>query len=402
MAVWPFRGSGLIEATDHVGDRVRRVTASSGPFVSVPETWGPSWDWAATGEVSRAQALSVPALSRAVDLVATTIAQLPVRRITKSGKFVDPGWVDQPEAGRSRWATMIDTTRDLILDGVAFWVVRGSGYPSMRAALEGGRNLAASGRNPNGTLKRGGTVYCDLAKVNPITGSDGSTIGIEFGGRFYSPADVIGFDGWHDGIRRHGADIIRTALALEHAARRYAETPLPSQMLKNVSTYELNDAEIAALIAGVRQARANSAIGYVNAGVEIENVGWDAGQLQLVEARQFTSAMIANLVGIPAHYIAGANVGGSSLTYSNVSQEARNLIDFGVRPAMSAIESRLSMSDVSTSGSRVRFSVEEMLRGNPLDRAQLYSTLVPLGVMTVDEARAFEDLVPANGEAPTP
>lgn len=390
MAWGPFKSSALLDAT---ASNHARVTAAAGPFVTVPESWGPSWDWATTGEVSRAQALSVPSLARAVDLLATTFAQLPPRRLTKSGKFVDIGWVEQPEAGRSRWATLIDTGRDLILDGRSYWLVRGAGYPTISAARTGGRNLAAEGRNPNGTLKRGGVVYVPLSDVQSVE-IDGSVVALEHAGRYYSPADVIGFEGWHDGIRRHGADIIRTALALEHAARRYAETPLPSIMAKNTSAYELDDAEISALIANIKKARNESAIGYTNAGVDLTPVGWDAGQLQLVEARQYTSAQIANLVGVPAHYVAGAAAAsGGSMTYSNVSQEARNLIDFGLRPLLSAVESRLSMPDVATSGSRVRFSVDDMLRGNPLERAQLYSILIPLGVMTVEEARGFEELV---------
>jgi phage portal protein BeeE len=81
------------------------------------------------------------------------------------------------------------------------------------------------------------------------------------------------------------------------------------------------------------------------------------------------------------------------MTYSNVSDERRTLIDFSLRPIMTAIEQRLTMDDITLRGYRVRFDLDDFLRGNALERADVYQKLIPLGVMTVDEARAMEDLV---------
>jgi HK97 family phage portal protein len=226
---------------------------------------------------------------------------------------------------------------------------------------------------------------------------------ITIDGKRVAAKDVIGFQGWHDGIRHHGSRILRTALALEKAAKRYADTPLPSMVLKNTSTYELDDTEITELLAGVKAARNTDAVGYINAGIELDTTGWDASELQLVEARMFTSAQIANLVGVPAGLIAGASASGSTLTYQNVAQDNRAFIDFGLSPALKAIESRLSMSDVmgkawahqvTPRGTVLRFNLQGILRGNPLERAQIYSSLIEAGVITAAEARLMEDLAP--------
>ena len=44
-------------------------------------------------------------------------------------------------------------------------------------------------------------------------------------------------------------------------------------------------------------------------------------------------------------------------------------------------------------GQHCRFDLDDFLRGNPTERAEIYSKLVPLGIMTVDEVRPDEDLV---------
>ena len=44
-------------------------------------------------------------------------------------------------------------------------------------------------------------------------------------------------------------------------------------------------------------------------------------------------------------------------------------------------------------GEYVEFDLDDFLRGDPLTRADVYSKLIPLGVLTVEEAREEEDLV---------
>jgi len=335
--------------------------------------------------VSRGAALSLPAVARGVTLLATTVAGLPLERVDANGRRVELGWVAQPEEGRPRFTTFTDIARDLILDGIAY--------------------LKIVRRDSTGAPKLGGTEYCRLRDVSSTQLPDGRWT-ITHLGRVVDPADVIGFEGWHDGIRNHGARIIRTGLALQAAARRYADTPRPSERLRNVSGYELSDEEIDQAILNYKTARSGEGVAYINPGFEVDTVGWDAAQLQLVEGRQFVNAELANLLGLPAHLIAGANNSGASLTYANVGQENRFVVDYGLKSLIQCIESRLSMSDtigqawqsqVTPRGTSIRFNLDALLRGNPLERAQLYQILIPLGVLTSDEARTMEDLAPTGG-----
>jgi phage portal protein BeeE len=104
------------------------------------------------------------------------------------------------------------------------------------------------------------------------------------------------------------------------------------------------------------------------------------------------------MCNIPAWYI---NAESASATYSNVSQERRSLVDFSLRPFMSCIEERLSMNDVTPRGSRVRFDLDDYLRGNPLEQIEVLGKMLEYDLISVDEAREEMDLAPRGNENAT-
>jgi len=118
--------------------------------------------------------------------------------------------------------------------------------------------------------------------------------------------------------------------------------------------------------------------------------------MQLTESRLNTAAEIARMCNIPAWYI---NAESASATYSNVSQERRSLVDFSLRPFMSCIEERLTMVDVTPRGQKVRFDLDDYLRGNPLEQIEVLGKMLDYGIINVDEAREEMDLAPRGNEA---
>jgi hypothetical protein len=385
MGLWPSRAARALDAVQNPPAQVIASETFPGSSNVYQITTGMPVEVAGVFEapVERNLALSVPGIHRGITLKSTTIAGLPLERFDAGDKRVALGWLEQPEPDRPRFATLTDTIDDLQLDGLAYWLIRR--------------------RDANNAPAFGGVEYLKLTRVGDITLSGGvRTITVD--GRPVDPRDVIGFSGWHDGIRRRGARLIRTALALEAASRRYADTPLAAVTLVNKSGVPLNEEEIDELLVGYKKSRNQDGVGYANAEVDVVPTGFDSSQLQLVEARQFINTQLANLLELPAQYIAGASAGsGGDIRYQNITQDARSLIDYGLKAPMMALESRLSMSDVAGNawtnqvtprGSTVRFSIDGLLRGNPLERAQLYQALIPIGVLTVEEARALEDLAP--------
>lgn len=81
------------------------------------------------------------------------------------------------------------------------------------------------------------------------------------------------------------------------------------------------------------------------------------------------------------------------MTYSNAISERRGLVDFSLRPILSAIEKRLSMPDFVPQTTEVRFDLDDFLRGNALERAQVYEILNRIGAMSVEQIQEEEDLI---------
>jgi hypothetical protein len=68
-------------------------------------------------------------------------------------------------------------------------------------------------------------------------------------------------------------------------------------------------------------------------------------------------------------------------------------VDFSLRPILASIEQRLSLPDICPSTSQIRFDLDDFLRGNALERAQVYQILNTIGAMSVEQIQEEEDLI---------
>ena len=95
------------------------------------------------------------------------------------------------------------------------------------------------------------------------------------------------------------------------------------------------------------------------------------------------------------------------MTYSNVLDERRQFTDMALMPFIMAIQERLAMDDLTAHGNEVRFNVSEtFLQSDPMTRLAVIEKMLALNLITLDQAKAMEDLSP-NGDtsgtnAPTP
>ena len=327
--------------------------------------------------VPRANALSVPAVARANGIITSTVGSLPIekfndatgQRIPTERSFRQP----DPRVPASLIYSYL--AQDLWLFGVGYGQVL-----DMYAATDGGRVRAWTRIDPTwvnvetnalGTEVIGYTVNGQKAPQSGV----GSIIA------FYNLAD--------SGILNRAGRTIRAAIELEKAAEIYAKEPLPTMVLKSTGT-NLPSERIKALLESWKISRQNRSTAFLNADVELQALGFDPKQLQLSEARQYIALELARQCGIPAYFLSAES---TSMTYSNATSERRSLIDFSLRPILTAIESRLSLSDFTPAGTHVRFDLDDFLRGNPLERAQIYQILNGIGAMSVEEIRKAEDLL---------
>lgn len=327
--------------------------------------------------VNRSQARQVPAVARAENIICGTVGSLPLEIwIRDTGQRAPkPRWLEQPDPNQPGCVTYALTSADLLYLNVAYWqileVFAESGRGSAFRRIDPARVTWET--NADGTLI---TSYAIDGTAVPMSGV-GSLITFQ---GMDAPGGVLGRAG----------RTIATALELEKAAQRYAEEPVPSGILKN-SGVDLPDEQVDGLLARWKTSRKTRSTAYLTNALEYQPIAFDPKSLQLVEARQQITAEIARAMGIPAWYL---NAETASATYSNVSAERRSLIDFGIKNYLVAIEQRLSMPDLTPRSQIVKFSLDEFLRGNPLERADVITKLLAAGVIDVNEARGMEDLAP--------
>ena len=77
-----------------------------------------------------------------------------------------------------------------------------------------------------------------------------------------------------------------------------------------------------------------------------------------MEGREYQTKELSRLMDIPAYLLA---IDQSGMTYANAQQARQDLILFGARPLLHAIEERLSMDDVLPRGRHVEFAVDDYL-----------------------------------------
>lgn len=321
---------------------------------------------------TRAEAMSVPSVSRARNIICGSIGSLPVELKTRDNSIVlTPRFFEQPDKRVPGPVVYAYTAEDLLFHGAAYWQIL---------------SYDATTQRPNDIQW---VSYTKVTEELDITGTivtgylvDGKKVPNQGVG------SLIAFSGLDEGLLHRAGRTIKTAAWLEKAVLNYAKEPVPSVVLK--SGNPLSKERVTAMLDTWRRARQERSTAFLNDQVEMQQIGFNSQELQMAEARSHMVSEIARAVGIPEWYL-GAPTG--SMTYSNVQDERKSLIDFSFRPIMTAIESRLSLNDVSLNGYRVRFNLDDFLRGSALSRADVYSKLIPLGVMTVEEARRREDLV---------
>jgi HK97 family phage portal protein len=324
--------------------------------------------------VTRQQSLSVPAVSRARNIICGTSGSLPlVRYDMRNNTRLEPlPWQYQLDPDVPQSITITWLMDSLFFFGVAYLQVLEQ-YPDGRVARA--RWISPERvqmlTNPAGTEVTGYLL-------------DGANIPDEGVGSLKS------FAGPDQGFLYRAGRTVQTAIELEEAANRAAKEPAPQIILKNKGV-NLGAVKVKEMLDGWKVARRERATAYLNADVDAQVIGFNAKENQLVEARQFHAAEIARAANIGAWFL---NADIASLTYSNVGQERRALIDFTLRPLLTAVEERLSMQDFLPVNVVVKFDLDDFLRGSSFEEMQVMTGYVAAGIMSVDEARDKIDLIP--------
>ena len=329
---------------------------------------------------TRQLSMSVPSVARARNIICGTIGSLPLTTFNRiTGQYVDPHRViNQPDPRVAGFVIYNWLAEDIWLYGAGYGQVL-----EMYSSTDGGRVRAWTRVSPDRV-----TVDTDFLNTE-ITGYkvDGKSVPLQGVG------SIIRFDGPDEGLLHRAGKTIAAAVYLENAAVNYAKEPAPTMVLKSNGT-NLTAERISALLSAWKTARQSRSTAFLNADVNLEQFGFDPKSLQLAEGRQYVALELARACGIPAYFLSAE---ATSMTYSNAVSERRSLVDFSLRPILKAIEERLSLPDFVPNPVMVRFALDDFLRGNALERAQVYEILNRIGAMSVEQIQREEDLIPNEG-----
>lgn len=331
--------------------------------------------------IDRISAMSIPAVARCRNLICGVVGSMELSLQLKRTDEDIPKlpWMDQPSLNQPLPVTLAFTCDSLLFFGVAYWeiteVYADNGYPARFNWVANSRVIPKY--NKTNTFIEG---YQVDGFIRPMSGV----------------GSLVTFQSMTDGILNTGARTLTSALDLDKAAAVAAATPMPSGVLKN-SGADLGEAEVQGLLSAWRNARNNRSTAYLTSTLDFQPAAFSPKDMMLNEAKQYMATEIARLCNVPAYYISADM--NNSMTYSNVQDERRQFVSLSLQPYISAIESRLSMNDITPSTQYIEFDLDSgFLRANPMERLNVIEKMLNLGLIDIPQAMAMEELSP-NGSA---
>jgi HK97 family phage portal protein len=327
--------------------------------------------------IDRNLALQVPSVSRCRNLICGVIASIDLELIQKSTgrKLENPVWLDQFDLRQPRSVTISYLVESLLLYGVGYLrvnsVYQDDGRPS-------GFEWVANTRVTVTTDQYGDSVeYYEINRERVPDSGVGS---------------LVTFQSLLPGVLETGGRTIQAALDIQKAASIAAQTPMSTGFIKN-SGADLPEAQIQGLLASWRAARNSRSTAYLTSTLDYQTVGYSPKDMTYNESSQYLATEIARLMNVPAYYISADM--NNSMTYQNIIDGRKEFVAYSLQPFLSAIENRLSMDDITRRGNVVRFALDEtFLRADTMARLLAIEKMLTLDLITVDEARALEELSP--------
>lgn len=339
---------------------------------------------------------SVP-LFRAVELISTTIASMPVRVLARqpdgSRTQLDPPMLAavwrKPNAEQNRVEFFAQLMRHLLVWGDAFLYVIPSriGEPSELWLVEPDR--VAVGRDDAGRRLYIIDGRRDWPRYDWSSGSP-------------RPGIVHIRSGSIDGIRGRGPVLAALeSLGISRAAELFAARYFANAgVVSNIVYYnsELSEDE-AKSIADQFTLRHTGAYQHrvvvLDSRFKVETQSQDAQAMQLLEVRRFGVTEVARLFGIPPHLLADASQ--STSWGSGLEEQNRAFVSLTLRPWIALVEASLTDAFCSFDDSlAIRFDTSQLIQGSTKDRYSAYAAARMAGLLTINEIRDMEDL-PAIG-----
>jgi HK97 family phage portal protein len=232
-------------------------------------------------------------------------------------------------------------------------------------------------------------------------------VAYEIGDRWYPAEDVVHVKGPCRPGALRGMGVLENhlngtlKLADEQArqARSIGTSGVPTGVLKSTDP-EFDQEDADALKAGWMRTQRDRTVAVLSPTTDYTALAWNPSETQLLEARRFSLHETALLFGLDPSWL-GAQ--GASMTYSNVEQEAVNLVKFSLGGHLARFEQTFTLH--MPRGTEAKANLDAVLRADTLTRYQAHAIAIAAKFLTDDEVRGLENrppLTPAQRKAATP
>ena len=328
--------------------------------------------------LSRHDAMSVPSVARARNLICGTVASIPLEYYkTSTGEVISPPrWIKQLSKSQPSFVTLTWCVDSLLFYGVAYLLVTERYAEDGRpASFEWVANTRV-------------TFTTDLYGIHVTQYYiDASPVDMN---------DIVTIQGFDEGVLERSSRTIQAAIDVDRAAAVNSAQAQPAGFLKN-SGADLPPAEVQGLLAAWKRSRLNNSTAYLTSTLDYSPVSFSPKDMMYNEAIQNLSTQIARAMNVPAYYLSADQ--NTTMTYANVQDERKQFYALSIEPYIQAIQSRLSMDDISTAGHEVRFAVfDTFLKSDPLVELQVIEKLLTLGLISTEQAMEMTDLTPNGSE----
>jgi HK97 family phage portal protein len=328
--------------------------------------------------ITRKEAISVPSVARARNLICGTVASIPLEYYNKkTGEVIaSPRWISQLSKHQPSFVTITWLVDSLMMYGVAYMLVT-------ERYAEDGRPASfewiANNRVTFTTDVEGIMIKQYYVDASPI-----------------SMDDIVTIQGFDEGILERGSRTIQAAIDVERAAAVNSAQSQPAGFLKN-SGADLPAAEVQGLLAAWKRSRQNNSTAYLTSTLDYSPISFSPKDMMYTDAIRSLSTQIARLCNVPAYLLSSED--NQSMTYSNVQDERKQFYALSIEPYIQAIQSRLSMDDISTAGHEVKFAVQDtFLKQDPMTELAVIEKMLSIGLITTEQAMEMTDLTPNGSE----
>jgi len=301
---------------------------------------------------ARNRAMSVPTISRARDLLASVIGSTKLCMYTERWNETEQemeevhlaprAWLRQPDPSVPYSTLMSWTLDDLFFFGRAFWYIT---------------SRTADGFPASFTRLPAGTVTTE-DQAGPVWFAPSSEV--YFQGGMIPPEDLVQFISPVQGVIYMSEQAVATALRLEEARYRNAQSAMPSGVLKQTGGEPLSAQELADLAAAFNAARMSNQTAALNEFLDYTETKALPDNMLMIDSAEFQAKELCRLTNIP-FYLAGVNIGSYQYTTSRGARE--DLYLFGARQYLDCVSQTLSMNNVLPRGTYVKFDIDDYLAG---------------------------------------